>query len=428
MSRFQGALVWVLVGAGVLFSGYLQYLHIDAAFGGGSGGLCSILFGSGCANALHSRYAMAFGIPLAAWGLLFYVGLAAHLLLRGFREPAPSKSAGSFALLAVTFAAVLGIAALVLMISGAAPFCAICTAEHIVSLSLLLVLRFSLGIRYSSALRTLWESLRSFLIVGDLLSAQQRHRLLNLLLVVLVGIVLYEWAYIVEGRIQLQSAQPDPVALSQAVQREKVHDIPLHPDDVMLGDTLAGARIVLFSDFSCPSCRELALELQKIQPVFGRHVMFVFKQFPLSSQCNHMVSENIHPGACLAARAAIAAHLQGAFWAYHDSLFQRTWSIDRSQLIRVAVSLHLDSARFVQDMDSDAVLGQVSRDIDLAASIGIDGTPALFINGRQMRDTRPRAVHALLEYYELSLRQFYNRMHPQEKSLSFDSSFSDTDE
>jgi protein-disulfide isomerase len=52
--------------------------------------------------------------------------------------------------------------------------------------------------------------------------------------------------------------------------------------------------------------------------------------------------------------------------------------------IQYARNLNLDIDRFLRDMDSPDVAARVQADYDRGAALGVNGTPAVFINGRQM--------------------------------------------
>ncbi len=69
--------------------------------------------------------------------------------------------------------------------------------------------------------------------------------------------------------------------------------------------------IVEFADFECPFCQKLAPELDALWEKHRDRVRFVYKFMPLS----------MHPHGELAARAAIAAQMQGKFWPMHHQLF-----------------------------------------------------------------------------------------------------------
>ncbi len=138
------------------------------------------------------------------------------------------------------------------------------------------------------------------------------------------------------------------------------------------GDEAAPITIVEFSDFQCPHC---ALAHEPLREVIERHpgrVRVVFKHFPLS----------FHTHAELAARAAVAAQMQGKFWEMHDLLFQNQADLSPELIERLANQIGLDMRRFRADRDSDEVGRRVAADRALGEEAGVQGTPALFINGR----------------------------------------------
>jgi len=163
----------------------------------------------------------------------------------------------------------------------------------------------------------------------------------------------------------------------------------------------ANARITLeeFGDFQCPPCGFLAATLLKVEHDYADSLRIVFRQFPLG----------MHQHAMTAASAAEAAGLQGRFWEMHDMLFQNSmnWgrpapqpagspaggpSVPPAQTgaeVRAifegyAAKIGLDVERFKKDMNAEEVKARIKLDQERAASIGVDRTPFLFIDGVQI--------------------------------------------
>ncbi|HEV2915601.1 MAG TPA: thioredoxin domain-containing protein [Pyrinomonadaceae bacterium] len=135
-----------------------------------------------------------------------------------------------------------------------------------------------------------------------------------------------------------------------------------------------------YGDYQCPPCGGLAPVLKNVEAEYGQRVRFVFRQYPLP----------IHPHALIAAQAAEAAGLQGRFWEMHDRLYenQSKWSgeIDpRPLYINYARDIGLDVDRFINDMNAQQVKSRVASDRLRGNSVGVTGTPTLFINGRMLR-------------------------------------------
>jgi protein-disulfide isomerase len=165
----------------------------------------------------------------------------------------------------------------------------------------------------------------------------------------------------------------------------------------------ANAHVTLeeFGDYQCAPCGLLAATLQKVEHASGSRVRVVFRQFPL----------DMHAHALTAARAAEAAGLQGRFWEMHDLLYQNAlnWGKEgprpsrrvirngglnatrdetaaavRAIFAGYAATLGLDVERFVKDMDSEQVSARIKSDQERGASIGVDRTPILFVDGVQI--------------------------------------------
>jgi len=122
--------------------------------------------------------------------------------------------------------------------------------------------------------------------------------------------------------------------------------------------------------------------LKALREKFPDQLRVVVKQHPLP----------FHKQAKLAARAALAAHEQGKFWEYQDRLLVARARLDRDGLIATAGELGLDVARFTAAIDSDRFDAQIDAETKEAISIGANGTPATFVNGRYVRGAQPLAA------------------------------------
>jgi len=114
--------------------------------------------------------------------------------------------------------------------------------------------------------------------------------------------------------------------------------------------------------------------------VHGDNLRIVYRHFPLIS---------IHDKAVIAAEAAEAAAAQGKFWEMHDLLFQRQqeWGgLPADQVPAVlegfAQELGLDVEAFTQDLDNGTYKQRVQDSYDEAGTLGLQGTPSFFVNGR----------------------------------------------
>jgi formate-nitrite transporter family protein len=150
-----------------------------------------------------------------------------------------------------------------------------------------------------------------------------------------------------------------------------------------------------FGDYQCPPCGQLHPTLKKLKQEYGANLNFIFRNLPLTK---------IHQNALAAAQAAEAARIQNRFWEMHDLLYenQSLWKDDinpRSIFIKFAADLGLNTAQFTRDLDDKQIQMRIAADEDAAAKQGIEGTPTILINGRQLRAemTTPEGVRKGIE-------------------------------
>jgi protein-disulfide isomerase len=131
--------------------------------------------------------------------------------------------------------------------------------------------------------------------------------------------------------------------------------------------------IVEWADFECPFCAASAHALHVLVDKYPDRVRVVFKHYPLSS----------HPNSARAARAAIAAGLQGKFWLMHDRLFEaQKTGIDAEGIGRLAREIGLDEPAFARDCEGPEVQATLARDRRQADELRLNGTPLIYVNGR----------------------------------------------
>jgi protein-disulfide isomerase len=145
----------------------------------------------------------------------------------------------------------------------------------------------------------------------------------------------------------------------------------LRADDHVRGPE-DGPLVVVYADFTCPHC---AVARQWLQ---AAPVRTVFRHFALKAK---------HPRAVPAALAAEAAALQGAFWPFHDALYDDQGRMDDPHLWARARDLGLDVERLDADRRSDEVVARVRRDVREGLAAGVALTPTAFAEdpeGRRM--------------------------------------------
>jgi len=160
------------------------------------------------------------------------------------------------------------------------------------------------------------------------------------------------------------------------------------------GPETAPVTIAVFSEFQCPFCARFAPTLKEIETTYQGSVRVVFKHFPLS----------IHKDAVGAALAAEAARKQGKFWEYHDKLFADQKRLGPDDLKQHAKDLQLDLKRFEADLRDPQDEKRIKDDVAEASTLGLAGTPGIFINGRFIAGAQPFEAFAKIIDEELTKR------------------------
>ncbi|HKY59602.1 MAG TPA: DsbA family protein, partial [Gemmatimonadota bacterium] len=133
----------------------------------------------------------------------------------------------------------------------------------------------------------------------------------------------------------------------------------------------AALEIVEFSDFQCPFCAEARPVIDSLLAAHPDGVRHVYRHFPLP----------MHEHAARAAQASIEAGLQGAFWPYHDRLFENQAALSDAELVEHAEDLGLDGEAFERALASASHQARMHEDMELGRALGVTGTPTLFLNG-----------------------------------------------
>jgi protein-disulfide isomerase len=146
------------------------------------------------------------------------------------------------------------------------------------------------------------------------------------------------------------------------------------------GPANAPVHIEEFGDFECPPCGIFHPILEQMEGEFGDKIQVTFREFPLVPTHQHALA---------AASAAEAAGLQGKFWEMHKLIYdrQQKWKGEfdvRPVFEGYAKEIGIDVERYKRDVGSDLVQQRIFQDGKRGHSLGVKGTPTVFMNGREV--------------------------------------------
>ncbi len=147
-----------------------------------------------------------------------------------------------------------------------------------------------------------------------------------------------------------------------------------------IGNASAPVKLDEWEDFQCPYCDNYSVNIEPhlvSQYVTGGQVEITYHDFTFIGQASFD-----------AAVAARCAGNQGQFWAYMEYLFANQgpenggWA-NRTLFDRIANAVGLKQATFDQCLSDPSILAAVKAETAQGQQLGIQGTPTLFINGKQ---------------------------------------------
>ena len=376
---------------GLFFCAYALTHFYSVKLAQGESFACNINQTFNCDTVALSAWSELFGVPMGVYGAAYFValwillgiGISAH---KGARDH----------LLAYVAMNVLGVM-VSLVLAGISHFvlhtwCISCMGIYAVCLLQLLLL--------------LWQR-DKFDFKFDVAAITRGGT--TALVVVVASVALHSFAKPRPSRPVPPIAENDSSSAAEMLLASgAAQTIPLNRtpyaglgEDYRLGSDQAQVRVVEFIDFQCPSCQRMSAALEVLHKEYGERVLFVVKNFPLDKKCHTSMSRSMHEHACNIAVLARCAGQFGKFWQYHDLAFAAQQDAGEATMVAWAKQVGLSEAQISSCRDSRGILDKIKDDIALGSKIGVEGTPAVFINGKKYLgapqvETLRRAIDSVL--------------------------------
>jgi protein-disulfide isomerase len=172
----------------------------------------------------------------------------------------------------------------------------------------------------------------------------------------------------------------------------------------VLGSPAAPLTLVEFVDFSCSHCAADRVTIQRFITSFVR---------PGQARYELRILAGLDPtGSPLAARAALCAGEQNAFWEMSDALFQAQSTYGRTafsetHITQIAADLNLNVSDLTTCTNNTTRYSEtIQTNVDLALSLGVSSLPALQVrqgNGRpEWIELDGRTITGLAAYHDLA--------------------------
>lgn len=151
--------------------------------------------------------------------------------------------------------------------------------------------------------------------------------------------------------------------------------------------------LIEYSEFQCPFCKRVAPTLEQLFNKYEGKIRWAYRNNVLP----------FHDQAEPAAKAALAANIQGKFWEYHNGLYENQQSLGEDLYVKLAEALGLDVEKFNADRNSEEVAKWLEADMEQARKVGAQGTPYVLINGVAVSGAQP------LENFDAVVQRLLNQ-------------------
>jgi predicted DsbA family dithiol-disulfide isomerase len=164
------------------------------------------------------------------------------------------------------------------------------------------------------------------------------------------------------------------------------------------GDHSIGAEdpqftITIFSDFSCPFCKESANILAELIYKYGDKIKIISRDIPI------LGDESVN-----LSMAAMCAGEQDLYWQMYFVLFEGQESFSAEMIIAAAKYIGIkDLDQFVDCFEERRFINLISKNISDAQFLGVSGTPAWFLDGYLVAEGVP-PVEDWIEFLDTYLK------------------------
>lgn len=127
--------------------------------------------------------------------------------------------------------------------------------------------------------------------------------------------------------------------------------------------------------------------LEQVLGKYPKEVRLVYKNYPLPN----------HPFARRAAVAALAAGEQGKFWPVHDALFKNYALLNEQKILQLVGEQGVEMQRYEAAAADPKLQLLIDADLKEGQTIGVRGTPAIFINGRLLQNRSLDGISTMVD-------------------------------
>ncbi len=367
---------------------YLTLHYYQLKFGTAEGpAICNINSLFSCDSVATSRFAEIVGIPVALLGFVAQIITSIFLISLFFQLSSSLQKLKKIFFFFSLFIAIVSVVMGSISIALIGSYCIFCIAAYLLSFV---------------------QALLAFKIQTPShptdVSNYPRWALGAILLAPAIAWMLHSITLSQNGYQKINQIVLDSIAEWQA---NPINAFSLDKG-LIIGADPKNAKVVIveFADFLCPHCKMASPALETFINT-QKGTSLILKFFPLDGSCNSQLKQSANGIRCkLAASALCAEKLSKLGWKTHHWIFERQEALARisdfsATAGELASFIQVNPENFNQCLNSDETQDEIQNMTKEAGLAKIQGTPAIFVNGKELpRAQMPPVINAL--YQQLS--------------------------
>jgi len=347
---------------GLCLSIDLLRLHIAVHTDPNYHSYCAISEKVNCETVAESKYAVFLGLPLALWGIIYYLfqgSLSIWGLRKSTKPPTwPFAIAYWFSLVSTLISIILFLISHFIINS----VCIICMCTYVVNLCLLTFSTIEIKRHRSGIIKSTISEVKAII---------NKTESFAILAFVFLTIIILLWVFLPSYWEVEASTGPGGIPVGFTLDG--------HP---WIGAPYPKLTIIEFSDYQCPHCFRGHSEIRAIIQNYPSSFKLIHMHFPLDSNCHKELKFQLHPFACLYAKMAYCAGKQNKFWQVNDYLFVNGRRKNQVTVEELSSAFSLNATEMANCINSQEALDAIEKDISAGKQYNIRGTPTYVINNK----------------------------------------------
>lgn len=390
--------ILILSFSGVVLSGILLYQHffpeIEMGFIS-----CGKGFSNPCITVGQSEYSIIFGLPVASYGLLYFVMIAFLTLVADYAQDKFYKIFCGFVFPLIIAGLISDVILGILMIT-IGEVCQLCIFTYVINILLFIVMFLFIKNHFSK--NEIITSVAQFFKPEN--ADEKASFALSILFVFFLAFAIFTSTNIIKmksGVVKTPDVQKSKLLTN--FYNQKTEKIEFAASNLTIGRADAKVKIYIFNDFLCSACYKLYQLEKLIIAKYKNKIQIIYYHYPLDSACNKYMDDTVYPNSCMASQSMYAAAEAGFFeeyfyihfsnyGAYKESFEKENIKNNLDQTVKQFKIKPESRQKFESIIESSSGSAQISNHIEFAEKQKIEATPTIIIAERKIVGVPPKEL------------------------------------